>query len=81
MTTHSPLILVIGVVFFLLVISGGVSAEDGKIAVRIFEPEGMTVMVLLCALTVCLGMCGALAYELFIADIVRLREFVEDYYE
>ena len=80
-TAYKPVFLVIGVVIALLVISGGVSAEDGKIAVRIFEPEGMTVMLLLSTLTVCLGMCGALVYELFFADIIRMRELVEDYFE
>lgn len=81
LTTYKPLILGLGIVFCLLVISGGVSAENGKIEVTVFEPEGMTIMLLLSALTICLGMCGALVYELFIADIIRLREFVEDYLE
>ncbi len=71
--------MVLGVVSFLLVISGGVSAENGGISVRIFEAEGATVMLLLSVLTVCLVMIGSLGYELFVADIVRLREMVEDY--
>ena len=79
MTTYRSLLMVIGVASILLVISGGVSAGNGRIAVRIFEPEGAMSMLLLSALTVCLVMVGALVYELFVADIVRMREFVEDY--
>lgn len=78
-TTYRSLLMVLGVVSFLLVISGGVSAENGGISVRIFEAEGATVMLLLSVLTVCLVMIGSLGYELFVADIVRLREMVEDY--
>jgi len=80
-TAYRPVFLVLGVVSGLLIISGGVSAENGRIAVNIFEPEGFTVLVLLSTLTVCLGMCGTLVYELFFADIVRMRELVEDYLE
>jgi hypothetical protein len=80
-TTYRTLLIVMGVVSVLLVISGGVTAEDGGIEVRIFEPEGATIMLLILVLTTCLLMVGSLGYELFVSDIVRMREMVDDYWD